>query len=190
MKTPTASSPPAQPTVLQALLSRLRGQARAHALTDGHWAAAARLPQETLSRLKKRSDCDLNTLVALAGPFRLQVALQEALPADMPSAYGRGEEEALLDLCCAPTLDLRAWRAAGPRYFMAGVAMLLACARAMDRETLAMLAEALYPGMSSPEVFGAWLRQSPVRPSRFLPMLRQRLARASSPAVVSDAPHA
>lgn len=187
MEPTLAPSSAAQPAALKALLARLRGQARARALTDGHWAAAARLPQETLSRLKKRSDCDLNTLVALAEPFHLQVALQEALPRELPSTYGREEEETLLDLCCAPTLDLRAWRQAGPRYFMAGVAMLLACARGMDRESLAMLAEALYPGMSNPEVFGAWLKQSPVRPSRFLPMLRQRLSRASSPAVLATA---
>jgi hypothetical protein len=187
VKTAQPSPVPAPPTVLRTLLGRLRGQARAHALTDGQWATAAQLPQETLSRLKKRTDCDLNTLVALAEPFHLQVALQESLPRELPPNYGRDEEETLLDLCCGPTLDLRAWRSAGPRYFMAGVAMLLACARGMDRETLAMLAEALYPGMSSPEVFGAWLKQSPVRPSRFLPMLRQRLARASSPAVLASA---
>ncbi|MDB5806356.1 MAG: hypothetical protein JWN73_3678 [Betaproteobacteria bacterium] len=170
-----SASAPARLFALQALLGQLGSLARARALSDGHWAAAAKLPQATLSRLKKRSDCNLETLVALAAPLQLRVALAEALPREMPAAFGRKEEEKLLALCAAPALDLRAWRAAGPRFFMAGVAMLLACASGMDRPTLLMLAEALYPGMSTPEVFDAWLKSGPVRPARFLPMLRERL---------------
>jgi hypothetical protein len=184
---PTPSS--GHPSVLQELLGELRCLARARALTDGHWAAAAKLPQATLSRLKKRTDCDLETLVALAAPFQLRVALEQALPRDMPTTFGREEEEQLLNLCSAPNLDLRAWRAAGPRYFMAGLAMLLACASDMDRPTLLMLADALYPGMSKPEVFSDWLKSGPVRPARFLPMLRKRLSRASAPAVLAEDAH-
>ena len=36
------------------------------------------------------------------------------------------------------------------------------------------LAEVLHPGVSTPEVFALWLENSPVRPSRFLPMARKR----------------
>lgn len=180
---------PVHPPALQDLLGELRSLARARAFTDGHWAAAANLPQATLSRLKQRTDCDLQTLVALAAPLQLRVALEEALPREMPATYGRKQEEQLLALCSAPTLDLHAWRAAGPRFFMAGLAMLLACASEMDRPTLLMLTDALYPGMSKPEVFNAWLKSGPVRPARFLPMLRKRLSQggqAQAPAVLAQ----
>ena len=38
------------------------------------------------------------------------------------------------------------------------------------------LAEQLSPGMTTLERANAWLAQSPVRPDRFLPLLRARLA--------------
>jgi hypothetical protein len=185
METPLPFSKQPPLSALQGLLRQLQGVAQARAVTDGDWAAAANLPQETLSRLKKRSDCQFGTLVSLAAPFQLRVALEQELPREIPAKYGREEEEQLLELCSAPTLDLKAWRAAGPRYFMAGVAMMLACASGMDRPALLMLADGLYPGVSTPAEFGAWLKAAQVRPSRFLPMLRKRLAKASAPAVLA-----
>ena len=43
-----------------------------------------------------------------------------------------------------------------------------------EGERYLRLAEALHPGVSNPEVFGTWLTQSPLRASRFLPMVRKR----------------
>jgi hypothetical protein len=59
---------------------------------------------------------------------------------------------------------------------MGGLAVLLASIRGADRERLLALAETLHPGVSTPEVFGAWLAASPLQPSRFLPMLEQAAA--------------
>ena len=62
---------------------------------------------------------------------------------------------------------------------MGGVAVMLASARGYDRSLYLGLAESLHPGITAPEVFSAWLAQSPVRPSRFLPMLEKWRAKAA-----------
>lgn len=92
----------------------------------------------------------------------------------MPERYGREDEDRLLDLCASGNLDPTVWRAHGPSFFMGGLAVLLAGARGFERERYLKLAEALHPGISTPEVFGMWLKQSPLRASRFLPMARRR----------------
>lgn len=97
---------------------------------------------------------------------------------EMPPRLTRDAEARLLDFCAALHLDAEAWRAQGPPYFMAGVAALLASLRGLPREALLDLAERLHPGMSRQEVFARWLERSPLRAARFVPMLRQRLARA------------
>jgi hypothetical protein len=69
------------------------------------------------------------------------------------------------------TLDPRVWASAGPRFFMAGLAVMLASVQGADRRGLLALGEQLHPGISEPVVFDQWLKRSPVRPARFLPML-------------------
>jgi hypothetical protein len=59
---------------------------------------------------------------------------------------------------------------------MAGVAALLASVDMFDRPRLFALAEGLFPGMSTLDGFTRWIENAPVQPSRFLPMLRARLA--------------
>ena len=93
----------------------------------------------------------------------------------MPKKFGREDEEKLLALCASHSLDLAKWREAGSGFFMAGLAVMLAGVRSVDRQALLALSEALYPGMSSVDTFHAWLAKSPLRPSRFLPMLEQRV---------------
>ena len=56
---------------------------------------------------------------------------------------------------------------------------MLGSARGYDRSRYLDLAEFLHPGITAPEVFSAWLAQSPVRPSRFLPMLEKWRAKAA-----------
>ncbi len=163
------------------LLNQLRHQARMRALSDRDWAAAAGLRPETLSRLAHRSDCDLHTLNALGGVVGLRMRVVPLPEPRLPPRFGRAEEQALLDLCSSGSLDVRRWLARGPRWFMAGVAMLIARGSGPEREGLLLLAEALCPGMSSVECFGHWLETSPVKPARFLPMLDQR-RRAVAPA--------
>ena len=93
-----------------------------------------------------------------------------------PDRVSREHEERLFRLCAARPLEPKQWAAAGPRFFVAGLAVMMASAaganqRDQDRRDLLALAERLRPGASQPEAFSLWLRRSPVRPSRFLPML-------------------
>ena len=158
------------------LLERMTPAARRRFGSDRAWAAACRLPPETLSRLRKRESCDLRTLAALASAagFRL-----EPVPAGADSqAFGRAREEELLDLAASGDTDAAAWRRFGEPFFMGGLAMLLASARGFDRRRYLELAESLHPGMSRPEVFALWLSRTPVSPSRFLPLARHRSRRA------------
>lgn len=159
---------------LGTLLGQMRHQARARDLSDRDWAAAAGLRPETLARLAHRSDCDLHTLNALGEVVGLRMRAVPQVEPHLPVTFGRAEEEALLDLCGSGSLDVQRWLAAGPRWFMAGMAMLMARGNGPERESLLLLAEALCPGMSSVELFSHWLKTSPVKPARFLPMLDQR----------------
>ncbi len=150
------------------------------------WALAAGVRPETLSRLRRRDDCDLSTVEALANAVGLRLFIgpnpdqeSDASPdtprgRHMPVKYGRDEEEQLLDLCSQHSPNPEQWRSMGPSFFMGGLAVMLASARNYDRPRYLDLAEMLHPGVTTPEAFASWLAQSPVRPSRFLPMLEKR----------------
>lgn len=172
-------------TTLPTLLRRMSAAAAALGLSHRQWAFAAGVRPETVSRLRRRGDCDLSTLEALARAAGLAL---EATPAPavrakefahMPTRYGREEEERLLDLCLARGPDLKRWRAMGPSFFMGGLAVMMADVEGYDRARYLDLAEALHPGVTTVEAFSKWLERSPVRPSRFLPMLEQWHAQAS-----------
>lgn len=98
---------------------------------------------------------------------------------DFPEVLDRDHEARLLGLAAARPRDLAAWRAGGPPFFMAGLAVMLASVHGEDRQGLLDLAERLYPGAAAPEVFSRWLRHSPVRPSRFLPLFQMEARRAA-----------
>lgn len=165
---------------MQTVLAALRREARRRGLNDSNWAAAAGLRKETLSRLRERTTCDYATLEALARAVGATLAVAPGVPMEMtrdghfPATVGRDYEDRLLDLCAAGTLDPGEWREAGPPFFMAGLAVTLAGVRGFDRARYLALAEALHPGSGAPDVFAVWLARSPVRPSRFLPMLKAR----------------
>ncbi|HET9577654.1 MAG TPA: hypothetical protein VFP44_07480 [Usitatibacter sp.] len=94
----------------------------------------------------------------------------------MPSSLSRAEEERLLQLVASGDLRPSRWRRAGNPELLAGLAVLLASVDLGDREQLMALGEQLSPGITTLERANAWLRQSPLKPDRFLPMLRTRLA--------------
>jgi hypothetical protein len=96
-----------------------------------------------------------------------------------PAGADRDYEEKLAELCASGNLDSALWANLGPRFFMAGLAVMLASARAQDRRGLLALAEQLHPGASEPAVFGRWLEHSPVRPARFLPLVDVRVKHAA-----------
>ena len=159
------------------LLEQMSKAARERHSTDSGWAKASGLPKETLSRLKRNPSCDLQTLAALAqtaGYTLVAVPATVESGGHLPSAFDREYESDLLDLCASGNVDAAHWRAHGPGFFMGGLAVLLASARGFDRERYMRLAETLHAGISTPEVFALWLKRSPLRAVRFLPMARRR----------------
>jgi len=159
------------------LLDQMSKAAKGLFSTDSNWAKASGLPKETLSRLKRNPSCDLQTLAALAQTAGYTLVAVPATVQDgehLPNTFNREYEDDLLDLCAAGNVDPDHWRAHGPGFFMGGLAVLLASARGFERERYLRLAETLHPGISTPEVFGMWLKRSPLRAGRFLPMARRR----------------
>jgi hypothetical protein len=170
---------------LPAILEALSRAARARGLSDTEWAARAGLRKETLSRLRRRSSCDFATLAVLGSVVDARIeVVDKNLPECSPDGHfplhvDREYEERLLDLCASRTLDPRRWADLGQRFFMAGLAVMLGSVAALDRRGLLALAEQLHPGASEPAVFAQWLKRSPVRPSRFLPMLAMEMKHAA-----------
>lgn len=159
------------------LLGEMASAAKARFATDAGWAEASGLPKETLSRLKSQRSCDLRTLEALAravGYTLSAIPSQTQSGQHVPAKFDRDYEESLLDLAASGNADAKTWRSQGPGFFMGGLAVMLGSARGFERERYLRLAETLHPGVSTPEAFGQWLKASPVRPSRFLPMARRR----------------
>jgi hypothetical protein len=145
--------------------------------SDRRWAAACRLPPETLSRLRKRESCDFRTLEMLAAAAGFKLSLSPAT--GQPLFKGREPESELLDLCASGETDKAVWQAHGAPFFMGGLAMVLASARGFDRRRYLDLAEDLHPGMSVPEVFDLWLSRTAFSAGRFLPLVRHRRKRAA-----------
>ncbi len=56
---------------------------------------------------------------------------------------------------------------------------MLASVQGRDRRALLAMAEQIHPGATEPVVFNLWLERSPVRPSRFLPMVDAQLPHAA-----------
>jgi len=160
-----------------AILSALQRRARAIGITDTEWAARAGIRKETLSRLRGRNSCDFATLQNLARVVGASVDVIDGSPPGstpdgrFPAGVDREYEEQLLDLCSSGDVEPQRWRSSGPAFFMAGLAVMVASVPEFDRRSLLELAEALHAGSSQVGVFGLWLERSPVRPSRFLPML-------------------
>lgn len=166
-------------------MDSLTVSARKNGLNDSAWASAAGFSKETLSRLRRRSSCDLSTLVALAEAIGASLSVTiGAEPATTPDGHfprelSRDYEHRLLTLCASRKLDLGEWAAAGPAFFMAGLAVMLASNADADRRGLLALAETLHPGATEVPVFARWLKRSPLRPSRFLPMLAMETRHAA-----------
>jgi hypothetical protein len=167
--------------LLQTTLLTLTRRARTLGLTDTAWARRALVRKETLSRLRQRQSCDFATLQALAQAVGARIGVIDAnapgstADGHFPARLNRDLEGQLLDLCASRVLDREQWEESGPRFFMAGLAVMVASVNGFNRGELIALAEQLHPGSSQPEVFSLWLARSPVRPSRFLPLLAMRV---------------
>ncbi len=167
-------------------LADLTRAARSRGMNDTRWAALAGVRKETLSRLRRRKNADYATLAALAAAVGAHMAVRADVPATsldglFPGQVDRDCFARLANLAASGNRDPDAWRAAGPAFFMAGLAVALASGYGADRTRLLALAEALHPGASQPEVLAVWLKRSPLRPSDFMPTvdaLQRRSARA------------
>ena len=172
-------------TPLSAILAKLTAAARGRKMNDTQWSRASGVPKETLSRLRRRTSCDFATLASLAASVGARVdvstAADPAATADgqFPASIDRSREQQLAELLASGAFDVSEWRAAGPGFFMAGLAVLGASLAGLDRRKLLALAEEIHPGISLPDVFARWLARSPVRPTRFAPLVRQRLRHAA-----------
>jgi hypothetical protein len=170
---------------LGSVLDTLEHKARAHELTDTEWAARAGIRKETLSRLRGRQSCDFATLQSLARVVGASVGVIDGIAPEstedgrFPAQLDREYEEQLVDLCASGDREPIRWRQYGPGFFMAGLAVMVASVPEFDRRSLLDLAEALHAGSSQVGVFALWLERSPVRPSRFLPMLLAELRHAA-----------
>jgi hypothetical protein len=167
---------------MREMLGVLRQRARSLGLNDTEWANRARVRKETLSRLHHRKSCDFETLRSLAQALGARLGVLEFQTPDctpdghFPAHLDRDYEERLVQLCVSRNRDPERWSALGPRFFMAGLAVVLASVNSGERNTLLGLAERLHPGASEVAVFGHWLERSPLRPTRFLALLDVRLA--------------
>jgi hypothetical protein len=141
-------------------IATLTKQARALGLSDTEWATRAGVRKETLSRLRHRRSCDFETLRLLAEAVGARLGVVEV---HAPDSTPDGHFPA--------GLDRDRWAGMGPRFFMAGLAVMLASGMYGDRRRLLDLAERLHPGASEVAVFNRWLERSPLRPTRFLPLV-------------------
>ena len=169
---------------LSDLLSKLTSAARQAGWSDAEWARRSDLPKETLCRLRSRSSCDFATLDALARSvgaiLRIQTrACRTSADGLWPAAVDRQLEARLIKVLGARSTRPEDWHPLGPPFFLAGLAVTLASVPALDRRTYLDLAEALHPGATEPRVFAQWLAETPLPPSRLMPMLEAEFQHAT-----------
>jgi hypothetical protein len=161
---------------LSDLLNTLTAAARQAGWSDAEWARRSGMPKETLCRLRSRSTCDFATLDALARSVGATLTVQERAGKTSanglwPAVVDRQLEQRLVDVLGTRTTRPEDWRPFGPPFFLAGLAVTLASVPALRRREYLDLAEALHPGATEPQVFAKWLAETPLPPSRLLPML-------------------
>jgi DNA-binding phage protein len=148
---------PTSTALLAELLKSLTAAARQKGWSDAEWARRSGLPKETLCRLRSRSNCDFATFTLLARSLGARFAVQSR------SSRTSAED----------------WRPHGPPFFLAGLAVTLASLASLDRRKYLGLAEELHPGSTEPRVYSRWLAETPLPPSRLLPMLQAALRSAA-----------
>lgn len=134
------------------------------------------LARAAVERLAVRRHGRVIAYLVPAHELEASAARRAAKAAPLPGSLSRAGEERLLQLVASGDLRPSRWRRAGDPRLLAGLAILLGSVDLGNRERLMALAEQLSPGMTTLERANAWLERSPLRPDRFLPLLRARLA--------------
>ena len=134
------------------------------------------LARAAVERLALRRHGRVIAYLVPAHELEASAGKRTAKAAPLPGSLSRAEEERLLELVASGDLRPSRWRRAGDPRLLAGLAVLLASVELGNRERLMALAERLSPGATTLERANAWLERSPVKPDRFLPLLRARLA--------------
>jgi hypothetical protein len=172
--------------VLESIVFKLTARARECGLNDLAWATRSGVRHETVSRLRHRTSCDFATLEALASAVGYTLTAvptvgsrKTTMDGGFPIRIEREYEEELIDLCAADAPDSRLWESLGPRFFMSGLAVMMASVPDFERRTYLELGERLDAGASQVGVFDLWLKRSPWRPSRAIPMILAMKRRAA-----------
>src|SRR2546423_12022483 len=171
---------------LRQTLGVLSHRARALGLTDTEWAHRARVRKETLSRLRRRQSCDFETLRSLADAVGARLGVVEVqapgstADGHFPAHFRREYEEQLVELCVSRDRDPRRWAVMGPRFFMAGLAVMLATV-CTGRDRLLSPAARPHPRASEGVGVSPWVESSPLRPPRFLALPAVRPAPPTPP---------
>ena len=168
--------------MLPALLKVLTDLAREQGYSDAEWSRRAGMPKETLCRLRSRSTCDFATLQSLGSAVGARLGIQHAEGSpehrEPWPVVDRKLEAALVEAVASGSTEAAYWRRLGPPFFLAGLAVMIASVQTFDRQRYLRLAEALHPGATVPRVFQLWLDETPLPPSRFLPMVMNGMADA------------
>jgi antitoxin (DNA-binding transcriptional repressor) of toxin-antitoxin stability system len=121
--------------------------------------------------------------IAIERHGRVVAYLVPAEPAKARPASGRRHEpgwdrrteERAVELASSGDFRPSRWLRAGDPGLLAGICMILASHRRFDRTRMLALAERLRTGMSSPAMFGRWLKGTPLHAERFVALLEARL---------------
>lgn len=89
--------------------------------------------------------------------------------------WDRRTEERAVDLAAGGDFRPSRWLRAGDARLLAGICVILASHHRFDRTRMLALAERLCPGMSSPAMFGRWLKVTPLHAERLVALLDARL---------------
>src|SRR6202022_4493808 len=128
-------------------------------LSDTEWASRAGVRKETLSRLRHRQSCDFATLRLLAETVGARLGVVEVQPPDstsdghFPASLDRDYEDRLVELSASGDVDPGRWAGMGPRFFMAGLAVMLARAGHGGRPPPLGLGGRFNPGHQRGRVF-------------------------------------
>jgi len=108
--------------------------------------------------------------LAVDAPRASRRASQDGL---FPDGLDPDEEAKLIELVLSGNRNCADWLMHGPRFFMAGMAVLLAGLPQFEHQPLLELAEEIQPQSSDASLFRLWTQRCPLDRERFLARLER-----------------